>query len=376
MGSALQVEQVIGRVLRQPGARHYAHPDLNTANFYIRIDSRQDFPRILDVVRKKISSELPEVKLDGFNDASDRKRARRDPKEELTIPEIHIDADLALAPLRAVVDQIHDYTTDNINVRGPGQLTRALQKIGDGSPAKIETIEKEHSNRVIARWLIRRTMQTLYPEAAKTVDWADPRFEARVEVTSRAANHLREEAEKLVDVYLANAELAFEESNPYRIAAVLCSQDHTVRFGHSLHSGYSDLNPLETEFAHAIDATGLKWVRNPVNGGYSIPLLEKGDSRKFFPDFIVWKKELVFALDPKGDHLITKDAGLKLLNIRDEKGRQRVVVRLITEGRWTHDPIKKLGGGGFSVWRLNSSGKTRCTHHMTPKETVEKCLEI
>jgi type III restriction enzyme len=26
-------------------------------------------------------------------------------------------------------------------------------------------------------------MQKLYPEATKTVDWADPRFEARVEIT-------------------------------------------------------------------------------------------------------------------------------------------------------------------------------------------------
>ncbi len=49
----------IGRVLRQPGAQHYADPDLNTANFYIRIDSKQEFPRILEAVRRKIASEMP-----------------------------------------------------------------------------------------------------------------------------------------------------------------------------------------------------------------------------------------------------------------------------------------------------------------------------
>jgi hypothetical protein len=62
-------------------------------------------------------------------------------------------------------------------------------------------------------------------------------------------------------------------------------------------------------------------VRNPSNGGFSIPLLEKGDSRNFYPDFLVWKDGVVFALDPKGGHLIGKDdADLKLLDIRDEKG--------------------------------------------------------
>jgi type III restriction enzyme len=32
MGSNVQIEQVIGRVLRQPGAQHYADPDLNSAD--------------------------------------------------------------------------------------------------------------------------------------------------------------------------------------------------------------------------------------------------------------------------------------------------------------------------------------------------------
>ena len=376
MGSAIQVEQVIGRVLRQPGARHYPDPYLNTANFYIRIDSRQEFPRILDVVRKKIAAEMPDVKLEGYSDGRDRQRARMDPKDALTIPEIHINADEALEALQGEVNLIPDYTNDRANVEGPGELSRAVQSIGDGTQAVVEIRTREHSNRVIARWLIRRAMQTLYPEAVKTVDWADPRFEARVEVTSRAAHHLREAAEKLVDTYLANSELAFEETNLFAVSTVLARPDQFERFENAGHEGYSGLNPLERKFARAIDGTGLTWVRNPSNGGYSIPLLEKGDSRRFFPDFVVWKGELIYVLDPKGDHLIGKDAGLKLLSIRDEKGRQRVVVRLITEGRWSYDPIKKLGPDGYSAWRITSAGRPRCTHHKTPEDTVRKCLDL
>lgn len=375
MGSPLQVEQVIGRVLRQPGAKHYADPDLNTANFYIRIDDRQEFPRILEVVRRKIAAEVPEVKLEGYNDGRDRNRGRLDPRETLIIPEIHIDADDALESLQLVVNKIHDYNSDAVNVLGPGELTRVVQPIGGGSTATPVLIEKEHSNRVVARWLIRRAMQALYPEAAKTVDWADPRFDAKVEVTSRAAAQLRDDAEKLVDTYLANAELSFEELNPFTVSSVLTKPEALYRFANSGHDGYSDLNTVELEFAQAIDSLNVKWVRNPSNGGFSIPLLEKGHSRRFFPDFIIWKDDKIYALDPKGDHLILKDAGHKLMNIRDERGRQRVIVRLITEGRWSHEPIKKLASGGYSVWRITGAGHLRCVHLKTSVEAVTKCLE-
>lgn len=376
MGSPIQVEQVIGRLLRQPNARHYADPDLNTANFYLRIDERQEFDRTLRAVQSKIAAEMPEIKLEGFADGRDRHRGRQEPRKPLTVPEIHIDADNAIQPLQDVIANIHDYSSDTANVQGPGQLTRAVQAVGDGSSAVIEVRKREHSNRVIARWLVRRAMQTMYPEAVKTVDWTDPRFEARIEMTSRAANNLRDDAERLVDAYLANADLAFEAANLYSVAGVLCKPDGIHRFSNSGHAGYSDLSPIELEFALAIDATGLDWVRNPANGGYAIPLLEKGDTRNFYPDFLVWKGDLIYALDPKGDHLVAKDAGRKLLAIRDEKGRQRVMVRLLTEGRWSYETLRKISSGGYSCWRLTSSGQLRCTHHKSIDETVKKSLDL
>jgi type III restriction enzyme len=377
MGSPIQVEQVIGRVLRQPGARHYPDPDLNTANFYIRIDNRQEFPRILETVRRKIAADVPEVKLEGYSDNRDRRRARLEPKEPLTIPEIHIDADEALVPLQRVIATINDYTKDDgSNIVGPGELSVAVQEIGRDAQAVVETRQKEHSNRVIARWLIRRAMMSLYPEATKTVDWADSRFEARIEVTSRAAAHLREKAESLVDEFLAHAELAFEDANLYAVSSVIIKPDELERFENAVHEGYSDLKGSEPEFARAIDNTGYKWVRNPSNGGYSIPLLEKGGTRRFFPDFIVWKGDLIYAIDPKGEHLIKNDAGRKLLAIRDENGAQRVVVRLITVGRWNSNTITQLDKIGFSVWRINSAGQIRCTHHETADDTTRKALDL
>lgn len=376
MGSAIQAEQVIGRVLRQPGGHHYGDPDLNTANFYIRLDNKQEFPRILDAVRRKIAAEMPEVSLEGFSDHRERKRARLEPKTTLTIPEIHIDAEAAVEPLHEVIAQIPDYTNDTVNVVGPGELSKALQRVGDGSAAQVFTEKREHSNRVVARWVIRRAMLAAYPEATKTIDWTDPRFEVLIEVTSRAANDLRDRADRLVDTFIDNVGLSFEESNPYTVTTILTNPDALEPFVNAGHIGYSDLNTVELDCARAIDGLGFKWVRNPSNGGYSIPLLEKGSSRRFYPDFIVWKDDLIYAIDPKGAHLISTDAGLKLMSIRDERGKERVILRLITEGTWKHDPIRQTAKGGYAVWRMNAAGKPRCTNHDTLEGAIKKALDV
>jgi type III restriction enzyme len=128
--------------------------------------------------------------------------------------------------------------------------------------------------------------------------------------------------------------------------------------------------------AEAIDETGLDWCRNPENGGYSIPLLEKGDTRRFFPDFLIWKDDLVFALDPKGGHLLHKDAWRKLLNIQDEK-RRAVLVRLISEGEWTAAAIQQVSRKGYTVWStVKTTGRQRARHVATATEAVEAALKV
>jgi type III restriction enzyme len=308
MGSSVQVEQVIGRVLRQPGAQHFPDPDLNTANFYIRVDDKQEFPRILKMVQEKLGAELPEVKVEGYTDPADRQRSRLEPKEIRTVPEIHIDASEAIKPLAEALSQVSDYRLDTVNTRGKGEVVRAVQAVGSGEKPIVETLDTPHSNRVMARWVVRRHMLSLFPEAAKAIDWADGRFDARIEITSTAAKALREAAEKLVDAYLASSDLVFEQENPYQVGPVLVNPKKAKKYANALHSSY-DLNTKEHVVASAIDEACDVWVRNPSNGGFSIPLLDKGGTHRFFPDFLVWKDDLIFAIDPKGDICLPRTPG-------------------------------------------------------------------
>nr|WP_294552939.1 hypothetical protein [uncultured Rhodopila sp.] len=373
MGSGVQVEQVIGRVLRQPGAEHYADPDLNTASFFIRVDDKQEFPRILKSVRAKLGAEMPDVCIEGYTDASARKRSVQLPKKPMTVPQIHIDMSEATSAMQQAMAGIIDFRHVPSATFGPGQLQRAVQGIGDGSKGAIEVLDVPHANRVTARWLVRREMRALHPEAVKPIEF-DARFDALVEVTSQAASVLRSAAEDLVDIYLANSELTFEESFPYAVGTVLANPAKAKPFQNALHDSY-ELRSLEQEIAEAIDEVGVDWCRNPENGGYSIPLLEKGDTQRFFPDFLVWKDGIVYALDPKGGHLLARDAYRKLLNIQDEKKNRRVLVRLISVGKWT-EAIQEVGKKGFTVWSMTkNTGRLRAKHVATEAEAVEAALK-
>lgn len=373
MGSSVQVEQVIGRVLRQPGARHYPDPVLNTASFFIRVDDKQEFPRILKSVQTRIAAEMPDVQVEGFTDRRDRERSRLEPKKTMHVPSVHIDAEDAEEPVGKAVAAVLDFRNPSADVAGKGQVVKAVQTIGLGHKAAITEADTPHSNRVMARWILRREIMTLYPEVVAAIDWSEGKFNAAVEITSNAAASLRGEADVIVDAYLAGSDLSTEDGNPFVVGPVNVNPAKAKPFNNAVHDSY-DLNDLEQQIAEEIDLTGLDWCRNPVNGGFSLPLLDKGDTRRFFPDFLVWKDGLVFAIDPKAGMLVQSDAGRKLLDVEDGDGKRKLLVRLISAGKW-NDQIQKTGPKGFTIWALSKGGKLKPRYATTAAEAVDVALK-
>jgi type III restriction enzyme len=374
MESTVQVEQVIGRVLRQPGATHYPDADLNTAHFYIRMDDRTIFPEILQRVRSKIAAQFPEVDLDTYTDnGSGSTRVLEPVKEIRTIPQTHIDATDAIKPLERLIRSIHDYLNDVVNTVGQGMRSEIVQKIASDERSDIVTTMLPQTNRVTARWVIDREIQKLYPRARGVCLMTDPKFDAKIQFTSPAYLALRESGENIVDTYLDNSILVSDRENLYTVGPIMVNPDSSIEFTHALHSRYSGLNSLEVSFAKAIDALGYTWVRNPSNGGYCIPLLMKSTNRNFYPDFLVWKNDVVYALDPKADDLIIQDAGRKLFDIRDFEGHLDIAVRLFTKGEWTDNPINKTADRGYTVWALRA-GRIWARHFLSIEEAVQAAL--
>ncbi|MXV21849.1 DEAD/DEAH box helicase family protein [Deinococcus xianganensis] len=373
MGSPTQVAQVIGRVLRQPGARHYADPNLNTAHFYIRTDETGTFEEVLTEVRKKIAKDAPDIEII-VSSASTSKGMKllESVKKVKHVPVSGINTVDAKIAIDALMTKLPDYRQDSVNTVGTGSKTRVLQKVGQESDAEVQWVEVTHSNPVTARWVFMRELEHVEPRASRLCNLSDPRLDAKVEYNSRAADQLRRLAEDIAKAYIQRSEIKVKSNDdPYEISEIAVTPEDAEPYKYALHARYSGLNNLEKKFASALERKKTTWARNPTSG-YSLPLLsEKG--RKFSPDFFVWIGKDVVAIDTKGDHLIENEADRKLLLLQNDGKGPSLHIRLVTEGEWDSSFRKKPGSKGMTVW-MPKHGTAWPVHCQTAEEAVALCM--
>lgn len=375
MGSKDQIIQVIGRVLRQPGVQHYPVQALNTAHFYVRADEKQVFKELLEEVNSKIASDIPDITI-AFHKggAGGDKKPLIYPKREKRLPEIAIDSSNAKEPIRKIIAGINDYRKDEVNTVGTGGRIQVLQTIGSGKSTIEDWVDTEHSNRVTARWIFIREIQKYYDRAVNICDVEEPKFDAFVEYKSSAAQNIREAAVKVIDAYVDHSSIVQFAASSFPVGEVSVDYATMKPFKYAVHEGYSGLNGFEKLFAEALDKSKKVWFRNPSRGLFAIPLLDKGGTNHFNPDFLVWTQDTICAIDTKGDHLITEDSTRKLFFIDKVGGNTgpMLIVRLVTEGEWD-EHVKKIGPSGYTVWTLKQ-GKISPLHVDTIDEAVQTCL--
>lgn len=361
MRSPVQVEQVIGRVLRQPSAKYYPTELLNTASFYVRVDKDSVFAEAIKAVDKKLQAEFPGIRVIQYT-AGKEPFIEVAPKLEIGIPAVALDTTDAASEVAQIIDQLNDYRGDTVNTRGTGGRSVVTLQVGIGQTDEARWERLEEANRVRARWIFEREIRKRYPGALGVVDTSDRRFDARIGVGSPAESYFTEVAEKIVNSYLDAVRIVQKSSDPYIVGAVLARRSELNVFENSIHEGYSNLNADELEFARHVDLRGVVWTRNPSQTGYRIPLVSRGFTAQFFPDFIIWTDDAVHLVDPKGGHLIVEAATRKLLNIRSPRGATRELrVWLFSKGTW------KIAGAqpelvhkeGYTMWTIGSDGSKR-----------------
>jgi type III restriction enzyme len=374
MGSKEQVTQIVGRVLRQPEAKHYPDPALNTAHFYIRTDEKKVFEEVLSEIKKKIAAETPEISLTVFTGKKGASNKTTLPvKKNQELPETSIDCKEAVEPIKKIIRGVQDFRKDEVNTVGKGGRIQILQVVGKAGKEQEEWVEVEHSNRVTARWVFVREVQKTYSSALNLCDIEEVKFDALIEYNSPAAEHMREAANKVVNAYIENSLVIQNFANPIEVPDIAVDPSNITKFSYALHAGYSDLNKLEKEFAEALDKQKKVWFRNPSRGLFEVPLLSKGGSKNFNPDFLVWADKAIIAIDTKGDHLIVEDAGRKLFHINKIGKGPDVIIRLITRGKWD-EKIQKTDSTGFTVWSLKN-GKPHPLHAANVNDAVKHCLK-
>ena len=360
MDSKIQITQIVGRVIRQPGAMHYASERLNTAHFYVRVDRNNTFNEVVEEVRKGLGGDAPEVRILTTPPGQERP-IRIAVKEAREVPKTAIDNVPAKDAVEGVVGKLIDYSADLVNTKGVGRRRKVQQKIGVNAAVDSEWEEFEQSNQVSVRWVFRREVSRRYRPALTVINTEGTKFDARVGVGSPAYENVVDSAAKAVDEYLANAVVRQIKPNPYEVGSILVRPSSIERFDNALHEGYDGLNSLELPFARALDSLGLPWCRNPSQTGYKIPLISLGSTVWFFPDFLVWSGDTVFCLDTKGEHLVQTDAGRKLLSIVPHaKSTTSIEVKLISRGQWNQDGSPS-GKDGYSIWGLRNDQKLKTT---------------
>jgi type III restriction enzyme len=378
MQSNIQVEQVIGRALRQPNARHAEAEILNTAHFYVRVDARGVFADIVKEVGKRLGGELPEVQFTAYDPKKMNRPVPQAPKEALQAPHVYRDPSAALQPIDDIIKRLIDFRKDSgENIRGGGAKALVQQRVGKGDEADVEWVERDHGNAVLARWVFQTAVRRQFPLALEVTRSDDEKFDARIELGSPADKHIRTAASEVVQTYLEHVVLKQRLHNPYIVGEVMVDPTTAVPFTNSLHGSYSGLNKtLELPFAEALDKVGVTWCRNPPRSGFGIPLLSPGQCNAFYPDFLAWKGKNIFALDTKGEHILESELGRKLLAVEpNPKAKAKLLVRLISKGHWDDHP-QRVSADGFTVWALGHANALKPIHCATMAEAVKTCLRV
>lgn len=375
MGSSIQVEQIIGRVLRQYGARHYDSPLLNSAHFFLRVDSQSVFSDAIGSVKQKLKAEGAPIEITDNFGSSAAGAEDLSPKDDVDVAicQVHVDASDACSRIAEIVADFPVFSEGSADTQGQAHTASqvieldGLTKDGGGAEWKADG----HTNPVRLRWLVNTAIRARSNRALAVTDISDPKFDVRVQIQSPAERHASKLAAEIVAAYYAHSELAYESEAPFWFGVIRTPKNATL-FQNGLYDRYAGMNKFEAPFAAALDATGHVWHRNPSSGGFHIPLLSEGDTASFFPDFIVWKGDLVYCLDTKGGHLLTDAVARKLFDIQED-GKTKLLVRFVTEGKQTELRGKAIKGG-YTVWKMKSGTPTPI-HLADLEKAVKECLK-
>ena len=115
MESRVQVEQVIGRVLRQPSASTIRPSRLNTAHFYVRVDKQRRLQRVVAEVEKELGSEPGGIRIAVSSPGT--------PQMDAVPPAVEVDrardwdqtAGSPCSAIQELMDAFPDFREDTIN---------------------------------------------------------------------------------------------------------------------------------------------------------------------------------------------------------------------------------------------------------------------
>lgn len=371
LGSTIAAEQIVGRLLRQPGREHYQADRLNAAQLFIRVESNKVFDDVVDQTQARLQGDNVPVTVTKTGPGTSN-RTSIDPIKSVSVPDVATHTEDAIEVMEGVLTNVPDYRTSAVETTGIGRRTKVQKLVGSKDQALFKWEEVGTSSRVAARWMFNRALRRFHRDAAAIITLDQPKWDAPIGVGSPAADSLVQYAEQVGKAFTAHSyiEIADDDDEDFVVGPALVRAQSLITYKNAVHTGYSDLNAsLEVPFAAELDDTGFTWARNPSRSGYGIPLINPGGNDTFYPDFLVWVHGDVYAIDTKGSH-IKADAMQKLVRIRQAPGRPRLHVRFIVQGRLDGSG-NQLDSDGYTVIGFRPDGNVFFTQAVTLKLSTE-----
>lgn len=357
--SETRINQVIGRVLRQPGAARFEAAALNAAYVLLACPSSLFaglVTRVADDLRgaygtdARGNSAVNVLRLDQAEqmDLLPAAGGLRLPNLDLVRPAFED----VLASIRTSGDKLFgaeqlaaagvqnwraiDLTSDDLQI-----IERESTRLARNTSASV----REHFAARLRAY--NRFAANLVPPTARG-PLSGPRYDQIACHGSAAAAWADQAAAWVAARYQERAQYA-PTVNParewWRPSGYLANGPFAY-FDHAVHSAYPAVRPWlsgsEVELATALDRAGEPWARNPYfgEGGYSIPLPALvGGSQRFFPDFVCWPAGGPWVIGLEALELMTSPASARLLAIESPR------VVLTAAGRYdtSWQPVSPAG---------------------------------
>jgi type III restriction enzyme len=375
--STIDIVQKIGRFVRQPDASPFSDPDLNSAYFYFNIPD-ENFTQLIE-------STQAEMETDGYEVIPVSKNRR--PPSSRAVPVQKSKSLPSIAPwFGSSVKDLDDILLEHISyfhekgMHAEGVIrTRVFEMSTLEEDVSKRLERKSDANETITPWEF--ISSRLGAIDSRIVNDDGTIFSAELKVHEKMTQPVQYGSDAMMALEKSIPQIreklnekfqlatlgkhAVHQLQPFRLVSPDISggtdsyrEKYKVRpFKHSLHREYNGFNPFELRVAEALDALKMPWCRNPVGkDGYRIPIQELGsDTVSFYPDFLLWTDNEVWALDPKGKHLVVAAVAEKLMDLSGLKGLKPTIrVGFILEGNYILDAqnhYKKTGQDGYTLIR-------------------------
>jgi type III restriction enzyme len=359
--SYVRIQQIVGRVLRQPGAQHADDDALNTATLFVRVRSEK-YDEVIDQIKRELSLyAIDDGDIFGSSAIRLKTRIERQapllPKvkhRRLKLPNYVLgEADLKSAA-ESIASQGRRRWADE-DLEAPGvRRSLSISLVGQEDRKRYAQIAKSSTTPNGA--FLRRRIQRLSRSCAHLLHpdlFNGAAYEQASCSGSQAQKDLAALALDVVHAYEQSVELQvnpIREERAWTVQPYQPGAGELLSFKNAAHPKYarSAFNKDELEFANALDAvrTGV-WLRNGSRGvGYGLPLPVKvGDSSSFFPDFLWWVDGECFAIDPTGRYILEGKIRAKLLDLPTPR------VVLVTRGKVSQDWTRREDADGWTMVR-------------------------